>query len=72
MPDEGAAKRCSRHSAGSYTPSVFLTVTVSRNLSVDQCESALAALMASGFLAETRDGAYVRRERMVGCLSLEI
>ena len=32
------------------------------NLSVEQCERALGTLMATGFLARTRDGAYVRRE----------
>ena len=32
------------------------------NLSVDQCERALAALTASGFLAQTCDGAYVLRD----------
>jgi hypothetical protein len=31
------------------------------NLSGEQCERALAALMASGFLARTREGAYIRR-----------
>ena len=31
------------------------------NLSDEQCERALAALTASGFLAQTREGAYVRR-----------
>ena len=31
------------------------------NLSDDQCERALAALTASGFLAQTREGAYIRR-----------
>ena len=32
------------------------------NLSIEQCESALGVLTASGFLAQTRDGAYIRRE----------
>lgn len=31
------------------------------NLSEDLCARALAALTASGFLAQTSDGAYVRR-----------
>jgi hypothetical protein len=31
------------------------------NLSDDQCERALAALTAAGFLAQTREGAYIRR-----------
>ena len=31
------------------------------NLSEELCERALAALMASGFLARTPDGSYVRR-----------
>ena len=32
------------------------------NLSAEQCDRALGALTASGFLAQTRAGAYVRRE----------
>jgi len=32
------------------------------NLSVEQCDRALAALTASGFLEQTREGAYVRRD----------
>jgi hypothetical protein len=32
------------------------------NLSGEQCARALAALTASGFLAQTRDGAYIRSE----------
>jgi ribulose bisphosphate carboxylase small subunit len=35
------------------------------NLSNEQCEQALAALTASGFLAQTHDGAYIRRESVV-------
>jgi hypothetical protein len=31
------------------------------NLSDDQCERALAALTAAGFLARTCEGAYIRR-----------
>jgi hypothetical protein len=31
------------------------------NLSDDQCEQALAALTAAGFLARTCEGAYIRR-----------
>ena len=31
------------------------------NLSDDQCERALAELTAAGFLARTREGAYIRR-----------
>ena len=32
------------------------------NLSVEQCDRALGALTASGFLAQTHAGAYIRRE----------
>ena len=33
------------------------------NLSSELCESALSALVGSGFLTRTPDGAYIRRER---------
>ena len=45
-------------------PELKLTVRQAQrlwNLSSEACESALRSLVGSGFLAQTRDGSYIRR-----------